>query len=130
MRDGREAMLSYYHMLKNMGNEVSMNDLYNEEFLPINFKWFEHILSWKKNEFGSVILLLKYEDLVTDKLGCLHKTCVFLNLERPQEDLINDVEFTFFDRMNKMESKTDWVTIKKKVFLPGKKLFKKRLRLA
>jgi hypothetical protein len=54
----------------------------------------------------------------------------FLNLERPQEDLINDVEFTFFDRMNKMESKTDWVTIKKKVFLPGKKLFKKRLRLA
>ena len=29
MRDGREALLSYYHMARNMGTPVSLEDLYS-----------------------------------------------------------------------------------------------------
>lgn len=126
MRDGREALLSYYHMMYNMGKPVSLEDLYSNKIKLFGATWSEHIEAWEKNPFNSEILWIRYEDLYSNKLIELEKICVFLNLNRSVNEL-NEVEmFTSFEFMSNLETKSDWKQIKSnKNFTQGSSFVRK-----
>ncbi|OIQ30640.1 MAG: hypothetical protein BM564_00025 [Bacteroidetes bacterium MedPE-SWsnd-G2] len=125
MRDGREAILSYHHMMKNMGMNVSLEELYTGEQKIFNVHWDEHIKSWEKNPFSAEILWIKYEDLLNNKFEELKKICIFLKLDRNEKELSNVMKYTSFEFMKALENKGDWVQMKKGKFLKGKNFVRK-----
>ncbi len=115
LRDGRESLLSYYHMVKNMGGDIKMEDLYSGKISIHGGTWHEHINEWKKNPYGANILFVKYEDLITNKMEVLLKLCDFLSLERTNEELKEVVDYTSFNFMKNLEKNEDWTRMKNEV---------------
>ena len=120
MRDGREALLSYYHMMKNMGTPVSLKDLYSGKIKLYNVTWGEHIAQWESNPYQADILWIKYEDLKANKINILQRICTFLNIDRSTNELEKVIEFTSLKHMKEMEKRIDWAKMKKNKFLMGK----------
>ncbi|NNE14187.1 MAG: hypothetical protein HKN51_04380 [Saprospiraceae bacterium] len=112
MRDGREALLSFYHMRKNMGHDISLEELYSGKLKIFNTTWQEHIQQWESNPFEAEILWLKFEDLKLKKEKELKKICKFLNIERSDDEIKKVVDLTSFHHMKKLEARKDWVKMK------------------
>jgi hypothetical protein len=112
MRDGREALLSYYHMMKNMGTPVSLKDLYSGKIKLYNVTWSGHIEHWKKNPYEADILWVRFEDLKANKIKELQRICVFLNIERNGLELEKVVKFTSLAHMQELEHRNDWKKMK------------------
>ena len=125
MRDGREALLSYFHMKKNMGNPVSMFDLYSGNIKLNNASWSEHIEQWEQNPYGAEILWLKYEDLKADRLKELKRVCAFLNIERSDSDIDQVMDLTSMEHMKTLEKRMDWVKMNKNYFVDNKTFLRK-----
>ncbi|WP_298262430.1 sulfotransferase domain-containing protein [uncultured Lutibacter sp.] len=125
MRDGREALLSYYHMMKNMGKEVSLEDLYMGKVDIFGGTWQKHILSWEKNPFNADILWIKFEDLKNNKLKELKRICNFLNITRTDIELNEVVKLTSIGHMKELEKREDWTSMKKGKFLDGMNFIRK-----
>ena len=115
IRDGREALLSYYHMMKNMGKDISLEDLYLGKIDIYGGQWHEHVNEWEKNPYDAEILFVKYEDLISNKMGVLIQLCSFLNISRTDNELNDVVKFTSFEFMKTAEQKEDWQKMKEKV---------------
>jgi len=115
LRDGREALLSYHHMMKNMGKEVSLNDLYSGNIKIYGGLWHEHIEDWKSNPYNADILFVRFENLKNDKLQELKRICNFLKIERSNTELKKVVQLTSFNHMKSLEQRTDWKNMKKEV---------------
>lgn len=123
VRDGREAMLSYYHMIKNMGREVRLEDLYLGKVKLFGALWHEHIAQWESNPYQAAMLILKYEDLKDHKKEMLRKACVFLEIDRSDDELDKVCELTSFEHMKSLERRSDW---KKKIpFVPHSSFVRK-----
>lgn len=80
IRDGREVVLSQYRMLKNLGQEVSLKQLYESGGDSFVGTWANHILAWIENPYCADILYIKYEDLLSDKKQVILKIADFLDL--------------------------------------------------
>ena len=113
VRDGRSALLSYYHMLKDMGQEVSLEELYKGELKIFGVEWHEHIEEWEQNPYNADILFIKYEDLVKDKIRVLLEICQFINIKRTEEELKEVSKLSSLEFMKKLEQKSDWKKMKK-----------------
>jgi sulfotransferase family protein len=120
VRDGREVMLSYYHMLKNMGMEISLKDLYSQKFKPNGSTWSEHVEAWKENPYNAKIHWVVYENLIDDKKKELGRLCEFLNLERSNSELNDVIRMTSLEFMQEKENKPDWKRMKKGRMLKGR----------
>lgn len=125
MRDGREVLLSYYHMMKNMGTPVSLEDLYTGKIKLYNVTWSGHIEQWESNPYNADVLWMKFEDLKANKGIELQRICSFLNIERNAKDLEKVVRFTALDHMKEMEKRADWTKMKKNKFKKGKNFVRK-----
>lgn len=125
MRDGREALLSYYYMMKNIGQEIPLEDLYTGKHKIFGVNWHEHIAKWEENPYNAEILWLKYEELKLNKLEALNRICSFINAKRTKDELIETIKFTSFDYMKSLEQRSDWKSIKKNIFLKGKLFVRK-----
>ena len=108
MRDGREALLSYYHMMKNMDRDISLEDLYTGKIDIFGGQWHEHIEAWEKNPYNAEILWVKYEDLINDKLIQLQNIVQFLGLDRTEEELQTVAKLTSLAHMKSLEKRADW----------------------
>ena len=63
VRDGRDAMVSYYHMNKADGKKVTLKGMVENGDGIFPSKWHEHIQHWKENPYGADIIQIRYEDL-------------------------------------------------------------------
>ncbi|WP_431135808.1 sulfotransferase domain-containing protein [Psychroserpens mesophilus] len=113
MRDGRDALLSFYHMRKNMGKPLHIDDLYSGKVKFRNATWSEHIEHWEKNPFEADILWIKFENLKTNKKEELKRICEFLNISRSETDLEDVMKFTSLEHMRALEKRKDWARMKK-----------------
>ncbi|WP_296623727.1 sulfotransferase domain-containing protein [Marivirga sp.] len=112
IRDGRDAILSYYHMLKNTGkSDLRISDLYQSDGKTPFGNWNEHVQSWLDNPFDSNIIFIKYEDMLTDKVKEIEGLASFLGIENYDAKLI--AELTSFESMRKMENGIGWSRRKK-----------------
>ncbi|QDO93678.1 sulfotransferase domain-containing protein [Formosa sediminum] len=106
VRDGRDAMVSYYHFNKNLGVDVTLEEMvkYGKNVYPA--KWVEHVNSWQKNPYNADILIIRYEDLLNQPLIELNKICSFVNIERSEELLNKVIVGNEIDKMRKRVKQT------------------------
>jgi hypothetical protein len=113
MRDGRDAVWSYYHMLNNQNRKPSLKKMFeNGGDCPFG-TWNNHIVSWHENPYNADILFIKFEDLLKDKAVEIRKIADFLNLERSEEDINLVIEATSFESMKELENSFAWSEAKK-----------------
>ncbi|MEZ4874062.1 MAG: sulfotransferase domain-containing protein [Flavobacteriaceae bacterium] len=108
VRDGREAVRSYYYMLKNMNQKVSLENLYTSGGETFVGTWANHLETWLENPYNAQILWVRYEDLIQDKKQTLKAICQFLALERTEDELESVMEATSLANMKAMEQDFSW----------------------
>lgn len=112
IRDGRAAVKSFYHMQRNMGVKVDLDELYLNGGKTFRGTWNEHVKIWTENPFNANILFVKYEDLISDKTNEIRRICEFLNLDRTIEEIKVVEDVSSLENMKKMESSYSWQRIR------------------
>ncbi len=108
LRDGRAAVRSYYYMMSNLKHEVALNTLYENGGECFVGTWNNHLKSWTENKYGTNILFIKYEDLLTNKKKELKRICEFLSINRTELELEKVIGATSFENMKIMEQGYSW----------------------
>src|SRR5262249_29872529 len=78
VRDGRDAMVSYFHYLRALnGAEPDFLKMValGEGLFPC--RWHEHVEAWMKNPYGARMITIRYESLKDDLVKELRKFCQF-----------------------------------------------------
>ena len=107
VRDGRDALVSYWHWRKTYGYSGSMAELMDE---PNNVysRWWEHAKSWADNPHGAEVLVIRYEDLLEDPRTHLRRVASFLKADCDDERLARVISNASFSQMQKREKKLGW----------------------
>ena len=109
VRDGRDAMVSYYHMLKAVQNQTaSMSEMVSRGEGVFPCKWHEHVRQWRSNPFDAEILTIRYEDLQVNPLCELKRFCEFANIRRDDELLQRCIDGNSFAQMQIKEAEFGW----------------------
>lgn len=109
MRDGRDALLSYYHMQKNMGNNESLEDYFRGKATISPCAWHEHVTAWRNNPFRANIFFVKYEDLKEKNFETIKKIALFINAPDSSDEFIKYVTSqTTFNNMKALETRDDF----------------------
>lgn len=111
VRDGRDVAVSYYYYLQKIGKIAS--DIPFSSFVGRFTKdgigglgnWSEHVETWLKKTNGSNLLLIKYEDMLSDTARELKKVIQFAGLEVDENRVVNAVRASLFEEMQKLEVK-------------------------
>lgn len=104
-RDGRDAMVSYWHFCNQRdGTAVPFS-----EFIELSAKpehsygaWKAHVIGWMDAPLEAK-LVLRYEDLLADTAGSLRRALEFVEIEVPEVAIANAVERASFNSMRKLE---------------------------
>jgi hypothetical protein len=106
VRDGRDAMVSYYHYLKAIHKrEIDFFELVKSGLSLIPCKWHEHVEAWEKNPFESELITIKYEDLLTEPVREMERFCAFAKVERSRAELEKAVDLCRFKNLRQKEDK-------------------------
>ena len=109
VRDGRDAMVSYYHMLNAVSEEpVDFRAMVIGGTGLFPCKWHEHIEAWSENPFDAEILVVRYEDLHSDPIGEMQRVCAFADLDRDIEAIKRCVDGNCFSNMQTKEQDFGW----------------------
>jgi Sulfotransferase domain len=105
LRDGRDAMVSYFHYIKTLNhlNELDELDVLRNGTYLFPCKWHDHVEQWLANPFNSDMMIVRYEELRTQPVETLQKFCAFAGVQRDTEFLEQVVARTAFSTMQKME---------------------------
>lgn len=107
LRDGRDAMTSYYHFLQALQGTVDfLNLVQTEQISPC--PWQDHVTAWLDNPYGADQLVVRYEDLHTNPLRELERFCEFAGLSRDQEHLSRVILKAGFGLARKKEQTQGW----------------------
>ena len=108
IRDGRDAMVSYFHYLNKVEKRpIGFQELLEKEDI-FPSKWHTHVGQWLKNPYQADILYLKYEDLLDKPIVCLQQVCDFLNIKRSHEVLLQINEGCNFENMKAKNQRWGW----------------------
>jgi len=105
VRDGRDAMLSFYHMQQLLGINDSLEAMLRGKVDIYPSSWQDHILAWHKNPYQANKLVIRYEDLLLDTAKELQRLCAFLEIERTAAWIEQVVEGNSFAKMKAKASK-------------------------
>ena len=88
LRDGRDAMVSYFHFLETMRHrKLDFLELVTTGVTKIPCKWHQHVESWLGNPHGAEMIVIKYEDLLSEPVEQLERFCRFIKLDRKRAQL-------------------------------------------
>jgi Sulfotransferase domain len=95
VRDGRDAMVSYYNMgiNKNVNFPYSMGEMVIEGKGVFPTKWNIHTRLWNENPFNAEILTVRYEDMHKTPISELQRISKFIKVEISNERLKDIVEY-------------------------------------
>ena len=111
VRDGRDSLISFFHY-STARNGIDMSfaewfDLYCRRWYGP--RWHDHVESWLakgKEELGTSLMVLKFEDLKTDPIGCVGQAADFLGLGAPSLPAIHHaVQMASLDQARKREAR-------------------------
>jgi len=108
VRDGRDAMVSYYHMNKAQGKKITFEEMVINGKGIFPAKWHIHCKEWNKNPFKADIIRVRYEDLLAQPLHEMKRVCSFIGVERSTELLERVIEGNAFEKMKKKEKQFGW----------------------
>ena len=109
LRDGRDAMVSYFHHLNALNSTpVDFASVVKDGEGLFPGKWRDHVNAWIENPFKARLIVVRYEDLKRDCLKELRRLCEFLGIEREASWLQLVAEGAEFSRMQNKESTQGW----------------------
>jgi hypothetical protein len=103
VRDGRDVVVSYYHFLKALGEEVDFATMVQPDYKISPCSWANHVAAWLANPYQAEILMIRYEDLKSDAVAELRRFCGFLGISRSEHLLKLVGENSAFQRMRAKE---------------------------
>lgn len=107
LRDGRDAMVSYWHFLTALRGPIDFLRLVQGEGLaPCH--WHEHVEQWTANPHKAEIMIVRYEELKADPVSVLARFCAFAQLERARVHLERVVEQATFSKARIKEQQQGW----------------------
>ena len=108
VRDGRDVMVSYFHMLQNQGKSANIKDmvLFGKDLYPCD--WGQHCKQWLENPYNAQILKISYEQLINDPFDTIFKYCLFLGIEASEEKINHIIQKSSFKLMQKKEISQGW----------------------
>ncbi|MBZ9729738.1 sulfotransferase domain-containing protein [Salegentibacter sp. JZCK2] len=108
VRDGRDAMASYYAMNKAMGKNTTLEEMivYGKDIYPS--KWHEHTRQWINNPYNAETLIVKYEDLIKDPFTQIKAVLAFAQLDRSDEVINKAIHGNSFGQMKRKEAVFGW----------------------
>ncbi|HJW24564.1 MAG TPA: sulfotransferase [Rhodocyclaceae bacterium] len=109
VRDGRDAVLSYYHWLKNFGGlESNLGQFLThgtkDEPLPPARAWSQFYSSWLTRSADVATHVVRFEDLRNDPMGGLQAIVSFLGASRSDAELEQAIEACSFKAMQQQEA--------------------------
>jgi len=111
LRDGRDAMVSYFHHLSALeGKEIDFRKTVETGDKLIPSKWHEHVEAWLANPYQAEMIIVRYEDLKSDPVGQLERFCEFAGITRHRAFLEEVVRQASFDNMRQKEKESGWST--------------------
>lgn len=89
VRDGRDVMVSYYHYLRKLkpNERIDLDGMIRRDLYVSPSNWGMHLNRWLSNPYGARMVIVKYENLLTDTLAELRKLSDFLSYEMEDEKL-------------------------------------------
>lgn len=108
IRDGRDAMVSYFHHLAAIGTPPDCLKLVTtgEGLFPC--RWHEHVDAWLDNPHEAEIVTVSYETLKRDPITELRRICDFAGLDRGPASLEFLARNSTFEIMRGKEQKFGW----------------------
>lgn len=114
VRDGRDVAVSYYHHYKRNGYPKSFSEFY-ALFIAgeVRFgSWFTHVRDWTTNRDRLNVMFLRFEDLLADLRGSMHRIARFCGIDAATIDWERAERNCSFDFMRRHEAKLDIKTRK------------------
>ena len=112
-RDGPDVLLSYFHFYRDyLGFEGSLDDFHRRfvEGLLQYGSWFDHVAGWRERASDPDVLIVRYEDLLSDRKRSIERIVEFLGWERDERWVDRVVRESGFDAMKQRESVFDHAT--------------------
>jgi hypothetical protein len=108
VRDGRDVMVSYFHMLRNQGKSIKLEDMVinSNDLYPCD--WGQHCEQWLKNPFNADILRISYEEMINNPFDTIFKYSNFLGIDVSEEKINNVIQKSSFHLMQKKEISQGW----------------------
>jgi hypothetical protein len=107
LRDGRDAMVSYYHLLTALSGPIDfLRFVQGEGVRPCD--WHEHVERWLANPHQADMLVIKYEDLLAATVRELRRFCAFAGLERDDAYLERIADQAAFTKAQAKERRQGW----------------------
>lgn len=102
VRDGRDAMVSYYHFQQGIGDPLSWEYLI-EHGAKYYGRWHNHVQEWRANPYNAQMIMIRYEDLLSNPIQEMLKLCDFAEIERDEATLQWAIDNAAFDKMQQRE---------------------------
>ncbi len=125
IRDGRDAIVSFYHMNKIFGKDYSMEEMVLEGKGLNPCKWHTHVKNWQENPYNSRIIFVRYEDLIKNPLPELKKVCQFAGIQRTDRVLESVIQTNSFKNLQNREDKFGFENPHWNPDSPEKRFFRK-----
>jgi hypothetical protein len=87
VRDGRDAMVSYWRMLKQADPNLRLEDVFDQGDSLFPCAWETFARLWLSNPFQAAMITVRYEDLLVQPLEELRKVGKFIGSTRADADL-------------------------------------------
>jgi len=107
LRDGRDAMVSYFHHHNALYPPVDFATLVRTA-PKLMAKWHVHAEAWQRNPFGAEIILVKYEDLHRDPVTELRRICTFAGIAADDAQLEQAARNASFSNQQRREKQQGW----------------------
>ncbi len=112
-RDGLDVLVSYFHFYRAyLGFDGTLDDFYRR-FMDGRVQygsWFDHVAGWRAHESNADVLVVRYEDLLTDRKAAIERIVAFLGWDRSEHWVDRAVIESSFDAMKRRESVFDHAT--------------------
>ncbi|MGB5694500.1 MAG: sulfotransferase domain-containing protein [Polyangiales bacterium] len=112
-RDVLDVLVSYFHFYRAyLGFEGTLDEFYRR-FMDGRVQygsWFEHVASWRARAADPDVLILRYEDLLSDRKASIERMVDFLDWECDERSVDRAVIESSFDEMKRREPIFDHAT--------------------
>jgi len=123
LRDGRDVMVSYWHYVKALQRkEIDFLTMVQSGKDLYPCKWHEHVAAWMANPYGARMIVIKYEDLLTEPVRQLERFCAFSGIEADTSHLEMISGGTSFQKLQDRERRKGVISDQ----WPKEKLFRRR----
>jgi hypothetical protein len=106
LRDGRDAMVSYWHYRQVMEKrQIDFAKMVEQAEGLHPCKWHEHVRAWTANPYDARLLILKYEDLLARPVQEMQRFCETFQVPYDKSFLETVIEHSTFDKLCTMEDR-------------------------